>query len=263
MSTVLARPAIKIAATIVVALSVALSFLLASVGAAPSAQAAPRNTNYTWIKDTNWESFKQGKGSYFSISVKAASSPGGKGIAGKAQVKVDGRILRTRVLDKGSFTFHVSRKSLPNNRWAEVAVRTWPKNSDSVDRPSKVVKFNVKDVVKSTSSGSKAAKVAKAQVGDRYVYGAAGPSKFDCSGLVVYSYKKATGKNLPHSSASLRNVGTKISKASTRPGDLAVSKGHVSIVIEPGAKKVVEAASPATGVRTSPLWQKGVTYVRP
>jgi cell wall-associated NlpC family hydrolase len=39
--------------------------------------------------------------------------------------------------------------------------------------------------------------VAKAQLGDPYVYGATGPYSFDCSGLTQYSYKKA-GKYLPH-----------------------------------------------------------------
>ena len=42
--------------------------------------------------------------------------------------------------------------------------------------------------------GSEAAqiiKIAKAQVGDPYRYGAMGPSAFDCSGLVLYSFKAA------------------------------------------------------------------------
>ncbi|WMI33599.1 hydrolase [Streptomyces phage Kenrey] len=42
----------------------------------------------------------------------------------------------------------------------------------------------------------KAYNVAKAQLGDKYVYGAAGPNTFDCSGLVKYSYKQA-GKTVP------------------------------------------------------------------
>lgn len=40
----------------------------------------------------------------------------------------------------------------------------------------------------------KAYSVAKAQIGDPYVWGAKGPNAFDCSGLVYYSFKKA-GKN--------------------------------------------------------------------
>lgn len=40
----------------------------------------------------------------------------------------------------------------------------------------------------------KAYSIAKAQIGDRYVYGATGPNAFDCSGLIWYSFKNA-GKN--------------------------------------------------------------------
>lgn len=39
--------------------------------------------------------------------------------------------------------------------------------------------------------------LAKEQVGKSYVYGATGPSAFDCSGLAQYVYKKAAKKTLP------------------------------------------------------------------
>lgn len=37
----------------------------------------------------------------------------------------------------------------------------------------------------------KAASIAKAQIGDPYVWGAKGPNAFDCSGLAWYSFKHA------------------------------------------------------------------------
>ncbi|HET9860559.1 MAG TPA: NlpC/P60 family protein, partial [Nocardioidaceae bacterium] len=33
--------------------------------------------------------------------------------------------------------------------------------------------------------------IVRHQKGDRYAYGAAGPNRFDCSGLIYYSYRKA------------------------------------------------------------------------
>lgn len=66
---------------------------------------------------------------------------------------------------------------------------------------------------------SKAMKVAAAQKGDRYQYGAAGPSRFDCSGLVYYSYKKA-GKKLPRTAQSQYNKSRKVSPRSRKVGDL-------------------------------------------
>jgi cell wall-associated NlpC family hydrolase len=49
---------------------------------------------------------------------------------------------------------------------------------------------------------SRIMKVARNQKGDPYVYGSAGPRAFDCSGLILYSYRQATGRALPHSSSA-------------------------------------------------------------
>ena len=38
-------------------------------------------------------------------------------------------------------------------------------------------------------------KVARNQKGDPYVYGAAGPGAFDCSGLILYTYRQAAGRS--------------------------------------------------------------------
>jgi cell wall-associated NlpC family hydrolase len=62
--------------------------------------------------------------------------------------------------------------------------------------------------------------VAKAQLGDPYKYGAAGPNSFDCSGLMQYSYKKA-GKNIARTTGSQFKNSTKDITASQRvKGDL-------------------------------------------
>ena len=57
-------------------------------------------------------------------------------------------------------------------------------------------------------SGRAAAAVnyAMAQVGDSYVYGAAGPSAFDCSGLTMMAWAQA-GVGLPHSSSRADGLG--------------------------------------------------------
>ena len=61
---------------------------------------------------------------------------------------------------------------------------------------------------------------AMAQVGDAYVYGAAGPSAFDCSGLTMMAWAQA-GVALPHSSSAQYSSGTPVSPrrpAARRPG---------------------------------------------
>ena len=95
--------------------------------------------------------------------------------------------------------------------------------------------------------GSEAAqiiKIAKAQVGDPYRYGAMGPSAFDCSGLVLYSYKAAgdysvVGSGSYRSARSLYYWFKKRGLTSTTraaPGDLVVwgSGSHIGIYIGNG-----------------------------
>ena len=67
----------------------------------------------------------------------------------------------------------------------------------------------------------KLVKVAKAQIGDRYSAGSAGPNAFDCSGLTRYVYKTAMGKSLPHQSRSQYGVVKKIRTKDAQPGDVS------------------------------------------
>lgn len=64
------------------------------------------------------------------------------------------------------------------------------------------------------------AAVEKYGHGKKYVWGAGGPSTFDCSGLVMYALKHAFGISYPHYSGSQYSKSQHISKGSARPGDL-------------------------------------------
>lgn len=55
--------------------------------------------------------------------------------------------------------------------------------------------------------------------GSQYVWGASGPRGFDCSGLMLASYR-AAGISLPHSSKAQSRVGRSVSKSQLKPGDL-------------------------------------------
>ena len=70
-----------------------------------------------------------------------------------------------------------------------------------------------------TTLGSRALGVAKQQLGKPYLWGAAGPRKFDCSGLMIYSFGKI-GKKIPRVAQDQYNKSTKISSSSRRLGDL-------------------------------------------
>lgn len=66
------------------------------------------------------------------------------------------------------------------------------------------------------------------QKGKPYSYGAAGPSRFDCSGLVMYVFQHALGRSLPHNAQSQYARTWHISRSQLRPGDLVfeVSGGY-------------------------------------
>jgi peptidoglycan DL-endopeptidase CwlO len=105
------------------------------------------------------------------------------------------------------------------------------------------------------ASGGAAAAVqyALAQVGDSYVYGAAGPDAFDCSGLTMMAWAQA-GVALPHSSSAQMGSGTPVSMSALQPGDLVFyysPVSHVGIYI--GNGQIVHAANPSTGVQVAPV----------
>ena len=105
------------------------------------------------------------------------------------------------------------------------------------------------------ASGGAAAAVqyALAQVGDAYVYGAAGPDAFDCSGLTMMAWAQA-GVALPHSSSAQMGSGTPVSTSSLQPGDLVFyysPVSHVGIYI--GNGQIVHAANPSQPVNVAPV----------
>lgn len=108
------------------------------------------------------------------------------------------------------------------------------------------------------SSSSSIVSYAKSFLGCSYVYGAAGPNSFDCSGFTKYVYAHF-GKSIPRSSASQYASCTKISKSSLRAGDLVFfsnsssggSVGHVAIYM--GNGQIIHAANSSRGVCTDSL----------
>lgn len=103
------------------------------------------------------------------------------------------------------------------------------------------------------ASGRAAAAVryAMAQIGSAYVYGAAGPSAFDCSGLTMMAWAQA-GVGLPHSSSAQMGSGRPVSQSELQPGDLVFyysPVSHVGIYI--GNGQIVNALNPGAGVRIS------------
>jgi peptidoglycan DL-endopeptidase CwlO len=90
------------------------------------------------------------------------------------------------------------------------------------------------------SASAIALDAAKSKLGAEYVWGASGPSNFDCSGLVQWAYKQA-GINLPRTSFEQSHVGKPVPIADLRPGDLLVTEGGGHVQMYAGDGKVIQA----------------------
>jgi peptidoglycan DL-endopeptidase CwlO len=116
------------------------------------------------------------------------------------------------------------------------------------------------------ASGRAAAAVsyAKAQVGKSYVFGAAGPSAFDCSGLTMMAWAQA-GVGLPHSSSAQFGSGARIASSALQPGDLVFYYSPISHVgLYVGGGQIVHAANPSSGVQVAGVFSMPYTgAVRP
>jgi cell wall-associated NlpC family hydrolase len=111
--------------------------------------------------------------------------------------------------------------------------------------------------------GAQALNQALSRRGDPYVWGAAGPGEFDCSGLVVWAFAQE-GISLPHYTGDLWNSGVHIPRADLEPGDLVFffpDISHVGIYLGDGL--MVDAPDFGEVVRVEPVyWGAYVGAVR-
>ncbi|MFH8350167.1 C40 family peptidase [Streptomyces sp. NPDC018045] len=109
-----------------------------------------------------------------------------------------------------------------------------------------------------------ALRVAASKKGAPYKYGASGPHRFDCSGLTLYSFKRA-GKRLPRTAAAQYNRTRHLSASARRLGDLVFfhsRRGIYHVGIYAGNGKIWHAPKPGTVVRLERIWSRSVSYGR-
>jgi peptidoglycan DL-endopeptidase CwlO len=111
--------------------------------------------------------------------------------------------------------------------------------------------------------GAQALQAAMTRRGDPYIWGAAGPGEFDCSGLVVWAYAQE-GIALPHYTGSLWNSGVHVARADLEPGDLVfffADISHVGIYVGNGL--MIDAPDFGQTVKVEPIyWSAYVGAVR-
>ena len=111
--------------------------------------------------------------------------------------------------------------------------------------------------------GAEALRYALTRRGDPYVWGAAGPSAFDCSGLVMWAYAQV-GISLPHYTVDQYNMGVHVAQSQLQPGDLVFFYAgiqHVGLYIGNGL--MVDAPDFGEVVKVEPvMWNVYVGAVR-
>ncbi|MEE4490915.1 C40 family peptidase [Streptomyces sp. BE230] len=92
-------------------------------------------------------------------------------------------------------------------------------------------------------------------LGKPYVWGATGPSSFDCSGLTQAAYRSA-GVSLPRTTYTQIDAGRRVSRSELAPGDLVFfysGISHVGLYI--GNGQMIHAPRPGAPVRIAPIDQ--------
>ncbi|MFE0455303.1 NlpC/P60 family protein [Streptomyces sp. NPDC058914] len=117
------------------------------------------------------------------------------------------------------------------------------------------------DAVPASGRAAAAVAAARSALGRPYVWGANGPSGFDCSGLTQWSYAQA-GVSLPRTSQAQAHAGRRVPLSQARPGDLVTYRsdaGHVGMYV--GNGQVIHAPYPGAPVRYDPVAMMPVSAV--
>jgi cell wall-associated NlpC family hydrolase len=135
---------------------------------------------------------------------------------------------------------------------------------EAYDRASRSGRGGLPDLGSAAPSSARAAAAiaaARSVIGRPYVWGANGPSGFDCSGLTQWSYAQA-GVGLPRTSQAQRYAGRQVPLSQARPGDLVAYRDDAShIGMYMGNGQVVHAPYPGASVRYDPVGMMPVSSV--
>jgi cell wall-associated NlpC family hydrolase len=194
----------------------------------------------------------------------------------------------------GSVTFTVKPTASANYRLHYAGVRafgasTSPAQAVTVTKPAPVTTTKTSSTVTTTRSSSSSSNWAPAgasvigsnhvqpsatalavveaasrEAGKPYVFGAAGPNAFDCSGLTMYVFRQF-GVSLPHSADQQKRYGTPVSAADAAPGDLIIflDGGYgYHAAIYAGGNKMWDAPNSRSTVGLHTIWSTNVIFRR-
>jgi cell wall-associated NlpC family hydrolase len=105
---------------------------------------------------------------------------------------------------------------------------------------------------------------AQRQLGKPYVWGAAGPDSFDCSGLTMWAWR-AGGVSLPHYTGAQYSSTTHISMSAIQPGDLIFYSGMDHVALYVGGGRIIHAPHSGSNVHYDSVyyWNTSMVASRP
>ncbi len=183
---------------------------------------------------------------------KATQQRLGKGASAGVGASGSGKIPQVSILPP---------RSTKSNKAASGTDASTPADPAKQTDTELAIEAGVAAEVPASPGAGAAVRQALAQVGKPYVWAAAGPNSFDCSGLMLYAWR-AAGVSLPHSSRSQYSSTTRVSVSQIRPGDLVFFGRpihHVGMYI--GNGQMVEASRSGRPVKVSSIHRRDMVGV--
>ncbi|KRM85124.1 C40 family peptidase [Lactobacillus hominis] len=143
-------------------------------------------------------------------------------------------------------------KDSQGNTWYDLGLNQWIMAKYTVSANTAVSQAASTATTNATSQAQAVINIAKQQIGKPYVWGAAGPSSFDCSGLTSYAFSKGAGKNIGRTTYTQLNAGKRVSVSQLQPGDL-VFWGNYHVGIYLGNNQYIHAPQPGQNVTVASI----------
>ncbi|MCX4816385.1 NlpC/P60 family protein [Streptomyces sp. NBC_01239] len=156
-----------------------------------------------------------------------------------AKQKIEQKIARAEQIENGLQRDQARRLAQLDKTAEQKAKSRWTGGDSGSD-------------TKATGAAERAVDFAMAQMGKPYVWGAVGPSSYDCSGLTSTAWA-AAGHPIPRTSQAQWQGLRHVSLASAQPGDLIIyfnDATHVGMYI--GQGRIVHAPRPGRSVTVAP-----------
>ncbi|MEU4686732.1 NlpC/P60 family protein [Streptomyces xinghaiensis] len=152
---------------------------------------------------------------------------------GEKKREIQGKLARARAL----------LNTLTAAERAELAAEEDRANRSAGER------VDLGSAVPESQRAAAALSAAQSKIGAPYVWGATGPSSFDCSGLTSWAYSQA-GVGISRTSQAQANDGTRIGQSALKPGDLVFFYGDLHHVgLYAGNGQILHAPKPGANVR--------------